>query len=118
MLPAMDAYAYCLRPSAVSASRCVAELDAEVGAGAGPGRDANRAAEAFDDVLGDGEAEAGAGAAGGEVWIEDPRQIIVGDADAGVADRDRRRAGRRARCGDAASRPLPAMAFDGVLRRW
>ena len=71
MLPAMSAFG--------SRGR-IAELDPEVGAGAGPGGDADRAAQAFDDVLGDGEAEAGAGAPGGEVWIEDARQVIVGDA--------------------------------------
>ena len=75
--------------------RGIADLDAEVGAGAGPGGDADRAAEAFDDVLGDGEAEAGAGAPRREVWIEDARQVILGDALAGVADGDARRGDRR-----------------------
>ena len=47
-----------------------------------------RAAEPVDDVLGDGQAEAGAGAARREVRIEDARQIVGADADAAVADRD------------------------------
>ena len=61
----------------------------------GRGRHADRAAEALDDVLGDRQAEAGAGAPRREVWIEDARQVILGDALAGVADRDRRRGVRR-----------------------
>ena len=48
-----------------------------------------RAAEAFDDVLGDREPEPGARTPGGEVGIEDATEIITCNARALVADLDR-----------------------------
>ena len=48
-------------------------------------RHRDRAAEPFDDVLGDGEPEPGAPTLGGEVRIEDVRQILRADADAAIA---------------------------------
>ena len=50
---------------------------------------AMRAAEAFDDVLGDRQAEAGAGAPRREVRVEDVRHVLGRDADAAIADGDR-----------------------------
>ena len=47
----------------------------------------DRAAETLDDVLGDRQAEAGAAALGGEVGVEDLREI--GGGDAGAARRRR-----------------------------
>ena len=60
-----------------------------VGAGALACRHADRPAETFDDVLGNGEAEARAGAPRREVWIENSRQVIFGNALAGVANGNR-----------------------------
>ena len=47
-----------------------------------------RSAQPFDDVPRDGEAESGAGPAGREVGIEDPRQIFGCNADAAIPDLD------------------------------
>ena len=69
--------------------RRVGKLDAHLGAAAGALADDERAAETFDDVLGDRQAEAGAAALRREVWIEDARQVRLIDADAGVGDDDR-----------------------------
>ena len=51
------------------------KLDRDFGAAPGVLATVNRAAESFDDVLGDRQAEAGAAALGREVGIEDLRQI-------------------------------------------
>ena len=71
--------------------------DAEGRAVAGAAVERDRAAHALDDPLGNGEAEAGAAELARRAAValleleEDPRLILCGDADAGVAHREGRR---------------------------
>ena len=56
------------------------QLDADLGPALALAGDGDAASEAFDDVAGDRKTDAGAGAAGREVGIEDPRQVFRRDA--------------------------------------
>ena len=64
------------------------EVDTNLGAAADDARHADDAAQTFDNVLGDRQAEAGAAALRGEVRIEDAREIVRDDPDAAVGNGD------------------------------
>src|SRR5689334_524391 len=67
------------------AGRRLRQLDDERRAGAGGAFGADRAAARVDDLARDREPETRAVLAGGEEGLEDARQIVRGDAAAGVA---------------------------------
>ena len=73
------------------------QLDAHLGAPSRHAADADRPAEALDDVLRDRQAQPGAAALGREVRVEDPRQIRGGDPAAAVGHDNRHAVRRRAR---------------------
>src|SRR6185437_16429434 len=66
------------------------QVDRELRALARLAVDENEAAGLLDDAIDRGEAEPGAAAdfLGREEWLENPREIFLGDADAGIADLD------------------------------
>ena len=98
------------------------QVDPDLGAAARLARHGNRAAKSLDDVLGDGEAEPGAAALGGEVRVEDAPEIGRVDADAAILDDDRDAIAAPPRCaamierGSAAGRATRA-GPDGVCGR-
>src|SRR4029453_4853132 len=65
------------------------QLDADLGAGARPARDADGSAEAFDDVARDRPPQAGAWPPGCERGVEHARQIFGCNARASIANLDR-----------------------------
>ncbi len=56
----------------------------------------NLPAVRLDDLLDDGESEAGSRRFGREIGIEDPGEVLLPDADAGIGDRDPDQSGRPA----------------------
>src|SRR5215470_5649650 len=82
-----------------------------------PARHVDLAAVVLDDLLGERQAQPGAALLRGEERLEQPRQLLAGDPDAVVLDRDLDPAARAARAHDHAAAAVARHRIGGVAHQ-